>query len=52
MARIAIIVGHARKDTLRSALGEAYRRGAETGGHKGTLFVTSRMMFPYCTKGS
>lgn len=45
MANIAIIVGHARKDTFCEALGEAYRRGAGTGGHKVQLFVTSRMMF-------
>jgi putative NADPH-quinone reductase len=45
MTRIAIIVGHARKDTYCEALGEAYRRGAEAGGHKATLIVTSKMMF-------
>jgi putative NADPH-quinone reductase len=45
MSRIAIIVGHARKDTFCEALGEAYRRGAEAGGHQAALFVTSRMTF-------
>ena len=45
MSRIAIIVGHARKDTFCEALGEAYRRGAEAAGHKATLFVMSKMMF-------
>lgn len=45
MSRIAIIVGHARKDTYCEALGEAYRRGAEAGGHQATLFVTSKMTF-------
>ena len=45
MTRIAIIVGHARKDTFCEALGEAYRRGAEGDGHKATLFVTSKMIF-------
>jgi len=45
MSRIAIIVGHARKDTYCEALGEAYRRGAEAGGHQATLFVTSKMVF-------
>jgi putative NADPH-quinone reductase len=45
MTRIAIIVGHARKDTYCEALGEAYRRGAEAGGHKASLIVTSKMMF-------
>jgi NAD(P)H dehydrogenase (quinone) len=45
MSRIAIIVGHARKDTYCEALGEAYRRGAKAGGHNATLFVTLKMMF-------
>lgn len=45
MSRIAIVVGHARKDTYCEALGEAYRSDAEAGGHKATLFVTSKMMF-------
>jgi len=45
MSRIAIIVGHARKDTFCEALGEAYRRGAESGGHQARLFVTSKMAF-------
>lgn len=45
MSRIAIIVGHARKDTYCEALGDAYRRGAEAGGHTPELFVTSRMTF-------
>lgn len=45
MSRIAIIVGHARKDTFCEALGEAYRRGAEAGGHNPWLFVTSKMTF-------
>ena len=45
MSRIAIIVGHAKKDTYCEALGEAYRRGAEAGGHEANLFVTSKMVF-------
>jgi len=45
MSRIAVIVGHTRKDTYCEALGEAYRRGAEAGGHQATLFVTSKMAF-------
>ena len=53
MAGIAIIVGHAWKDTYCEALGEAYRRGAEAGGHKATLFVTSKMTFdPILHEGS
>jgi NAD(P)H dehydrogenase (quinone) len=45
MARIAIIVGHARHNTFCEALGRAYRRGAQTGGHEAALFVTSVMTF-------
>ena len=45
MARIAIIVGHARRDTYCEALATAYRRGAEAGGHVAELFVLSRMSF-------
>lgn len=45
MSRIAIIVGHARKDTYCEALGEACRRGTEAGGHHARLFVTSKMVF-------
>ena len=45
MARICIIVGHARKDTFCEALGESYRRGAQEAGHEAALFVTSRMAF-------
>ncbi len=53
MSRIAIVVGHARKDTYCEALGEAYRSDAEAGGHKATLFVTSKMMFdPILCEGS
>jgi putative NADPH-quinone reductase len=45
VAKIAIIVGHARKGTYCEALGEAYQRGARAGGHETTLFVTSRLRF-------
>jgi putative NADPH-quinone reductase len=45
MARIAIIVGHARHNTFCEALGRAYRRGAQAAGHDATLFVTSVMAF-------
>jgi NAD(P)H dehydrogenase (quinone) len=45
MARIAIIVGHARHNTFCEALGRAYRRGAMAGGHEAVLFVTSAMVF-------
>ena len=45
MSQIVILVGHARKNTYCEVLGEAYRRGAEEGGHQATLFVTSKMRF-------
>lgn len=45
MANIVIVVGHARRDTFCEALGEACRSGAEQGGHKVRLFVTSKMSF-------
>ena len=45
MARIAIIVGHARTGTYCEALGEHYARGAKAGGHEVALFATARMRF-------
>jgi NAD(P)H dehydrogenase (quinone) len=45
MARIAIIVGHARKGSYCEALGQAYWRGARAAGHDATLFVTAAMTF-------
>lgn len=45
MSRIAIIVGHVRKDSLCEALGEAYRKGAIAGGHEAKLFSTAHMTF-------
>lgn len=45
MSNIAIIAGHARKDTFCEALGEAYRRDSEADGHRPRLFVTSKMTF-------
>jgi len=45
MARIVVIVGHARTATYCEALGESYVKGAQAGGHEVKLFVTSRMTF-------
>ena len=45
MARIAIVVGNPMHDSYSEALGEAYRRGAESGGHQVELFVLGRMNF-------
>ena len=45
MARIAIVVGHARRNSYCEALGAAYLKGAESGGHEACLFVLSHMSF-------
>ncbi len=45
MAKITIVVGHARKNTLCEALANAYAEGAKAGGHDVSMFVTSRMTF-------
>jgi|SRR5581483_7254360 len=45
MARIVIVVGHVRTGTYCEALGEAYKRGAEAGGHEARLFLTGAMRF-------
>jgi NAD(P)H dehydrogenase (quinone) len=52
MARIAIVVGHAQRDSYCEALGEAYLRGAQEGGHTAQLFVLGKMQFdPILRKG-
>jgi NAD(P)H dehydrogenase (quinone) len=45
MARIAIIVGNPLHDSYSEALGQAYQRGAESGGHQATVFMLGRMNF-------
>ena len=45
MTKIAIVVGHPAPDSYCEALGEAYRRGAESGGHQALLLVLARMNF-------
>ena len=45
MARVVIVVGHARSGTFCDALGASYRRGAESAGHDVRLFTTSLMKF-------
>jgi NAD(P)H dehydrogenase (quinone) len=45
MTKIAIVVGHPARDSYCEALGEAYRRGAESAGHQAQLFVLARMNF-------
>ncbi len=45
MAKITVVVGNAQQDSFCESLGEAYKRGAEGGGHTVSLFVLSRMSF-------
>ena len=45
MANILIVVGHPQRDSYCEALGEAYLRGAQAGGHTAQLFVLGRMNF-------
>ena len=45
MAKIAIIVGTSLKDSYCEALGRAYLRGAESGGHNAKLFILGDMQF-------
>ena len=39
------MVGHPQRDSYCEALGEAYLRGAQEGGHEANLFVLGRMNF-------
>lgn len=45
MATIAIIVGHPSAESYCGALAEAYKRGAEAGGHRVELFALADMTF-------
>jgi len=45
MAKIMIVVGHPSPGSYCEALGEAYRRGAESGGHQAQVFALARMTF-------
>ena len=45
MAKIAIVVGNSMRDSYSEALGKAYLRGAENGGHEAKLFVLAAMKF-------
>ena len=45
MSKIAIVVGNPMPDSYSEALGEAYLRGAESGGHEAKLFLLARMNF-------
>jgi putative NADPH-quinone reductase len=45
MAKIAIVVGHPQRDSYCAALGQAYLRGAASGGHEAKLFMLAEMSF-------
>ena len=45
MANITIIVGHSQRHSYCEALGEAYLRGAQAGGHAARLFTLAQMNF-------
>jgi len=45
MAKIMIVVGHPARDSYCEALGAAYQRGAESGGHQAQMFALARMNF-------
>lgn len=45
MAKIVIIVGNPLRDSYSEALGQAYLRGADGGGHDARLFVLASMTF-------
>jgi NAD(P)H dehydrogenase (quinone) len=45
MSKIAIVVGNPQRESYSEALGEAYLRGAESGGHEAKLFALARMQF-------
>lgn len=45
MAKITIVVGHPARDSYCEALGEAYRRGAESAGHLVKFLALARMNF-------
>jgi NAD(P)H dehydrogenase (quinone) len=51
MAKIAIVVGNPMTDSYSEALGEAYRRGAESGGHEVKVLVLAKMHFDPILRG-
>ncbi len=51
MVKITIVVGNPMIDSYSEALGEAYRRGAESGGHDAKLFVLAKMNFDAILRG-
>lgn len=51
MAIVTIIVGHPQRVTFCEALADAYRRGAESAGHKVHLFKLAEMNFEPILRG-
>lgn len=51
MAKIVIVVGNSMTDSYSEALGEAYRRGTESGGHEARLFALAGMTFDPILRG-
>jgi putative NADPH-quinone reductase len=45
MSKIMIVVGHPQNNTFCEALGNAYRKGAQSAGHDAQLFVLSQLKF-------
>jgi NAD(P)H dehydrogenase (quinone) len=45
MQKIMVVVGHSQQASFCSALGDAYKKGAEEAGHKIQLFNLSQMTF-------
>jgi putative NADPH-quinone reductase len=45
MAKIVIVVGNPMRDSYCEALGKAYLRGAQSGGHQAQLFALADMNF-------
>jgi NAD(P)H dehydrogenase (quinone) len=45
MTKIAIVVGNPQRSSYSEALGKAYQRGAESGGHEAELFALAHMNF-------
>lgn len=45
MANVAIIVGNPQTDSYSEALGQAYKRGAQSGGHEAHLYLLANMQF-------
>ena len=52
MSKIAIIVGHPRSGTYCEALGDAYRRGALSGGHEAELIRLANLEFDPILRGA